>query len=131
MKKYSALFLLLIAFWSHAHSQTIQVMTEQLTALGVFRQSLFNGYAQAAHGLQNIGNYQEMEYEEHQDYIKSLSIINKNIVAYDKSSISTVLQPARQHRPGTDHHRPYQPAIAGQGKAGVSKKYPARHVQGV
>ena len=69
-----------------AHAQTVTTMTEQLVVLHSLQQSLQKGYTLVTHGLQNIGDHQDSEYQEHKQHFNSLYSINPNIYSPSKLS---------------------------------------------
>ncbi len=73
-----------------AHAQTVQTMTEQLVVLHSLRESLQKGYTLVTHGLQNIGDHQDGEYQEHKEYFNSLYSINPNIYSPSKQTYAQI-----------------------------------------
>lgn len=69
-----------------AHTQTVPTMTQQLAVLHGLQQSLQDGYRLVTHGLQNIGNRQDGEYQQHVTYFNSLYSINPNIYSPSKQT---------------------------------------------
>jgi hypothetical protein len=93
-----------------AHAQTVQTMTQQLAVLHSLGQSLQKGYTLASHGLQNIGNHQDGEYQQHVRYFNSLYSINPNIYSpskqtYAQNSDNPWSKPADSDRQAPDSSR--------------------------
>ena len=112
MKKQIVTFSLIAAGSFTAHAQTISTMTQQLAVLHSLQQSLQKGYSLVTHGLHNIGDHQNGEYQEHVSYFNSLYSINPNI--YSPSKLSDAqnydnawAKPADTSRPATDSSRPH------------------------
>ncbi len=93
-----------------AHAQTVPTMTEQLAALHGLRQSLQKGYTLVTHGLQNIGDHQDGEYQQHVKYFNSLYSINPNIWSPSKQTYAQnydnhLSKPADSDRQAPDSSR--------------------------
>jgi hypothetical protein len=112
MKKQIIIYTLFVAGSLTAHAQTIPTMTQQLAVLHSLQQSLQKGYTLATHGLQNIGDHQDSEYQQHLSYFNSLYTINPNI--YSPSKLSNAqnydnprAKPADTSRQTPDSSRPH------------------------
>jgi hypothetical protein len=95
-----------------AHAQTVQTMTQQLAVLHSLQQSLQKGYTLVTHGLQNIGNHQDDEYQQHVRYFNSLYTINPNIWSPSKQTYAQNydnlwVNPADTNRQTPDSSRPH------------------------
>ena len=93
-----------------AHAQTVTTMTEQLAVLHSLQQSLQKGYNLVTHGLQNIGDHQDSEYQEHKQHFNSLYSINPNIYSpskqtYAKSYNNRLALPVDTSRQAPDSSR--------------------------
>ena len=112
MKKQIITFSLIAAGSFTAHAQTISTMTQQLAVLRSLEQSLQKGYTLVTHGLKDIGDHQDNEYQQHLSYFNSLYSINPNIYSLSKLSDAqnydnAWAKPADTGRQAPDSSRPH------------------------